>query len=160
MPSFFSRFVRIGRLPPPLREQLEPEGIIHVAERVGVRERFSGSIPGTSSGLNVSRHVGLAVFTRERLYALLPSIPRLNGPAIDQQWDAAQEGPAKVAISDSGVLLEIDLSRVDTRFHGQLSLHYKTSIPDDVMTALPTRSLTFAVSPEYVFHMLGVRVRN
>jgi hypothetical protein len=83
-----------------------------------------------------------------------------ESPAIDQHRDAAQEGPAKVAISDSGVLLEIDVSRVDTRFHGHLSLHYKTSIPDDVLTALPTRSLAFAVSPEYVFHMLGVRVRN
>ena len=147
-------------MPQPLRDQLEPEGIIHVAERVGVRQRFSGSIPGTSSGLDVSRQIGLAVFTRERLYALLPTVPRLKGPAIDQRWDAAQEGPAKVAISDSGVLLEIDLSRVDARFHGHLSLHYKTSIPDDVLTALPTRSLAFAVSPEYVFDLLGVRVRN
>jgi hypothetical protein len=36
MAAFFSRFVRIGRLPEPLQAQLEPEGIIHVAERVHV----------------------------------------------------------------------------------------------------------------------------
>lgn len=107
-------------MPRPLREHLEPEGIIHVAERVGVRQRLD---------------------------ALLPTIPRLKGPAIDEHWGAAPEGPAKVGISDSGLLLELDLSRVDTRFHGHLSLHYKTSIPDDVLTALPTRSLAFAVSP-------------
>src|ERR1700710_1559893 len=116
MPSFFSRFVRIGRLPPPLREELEPEGIIHVAERVRVRQRFSGSIPGTASALGVNRQIGLAVFTRVRLYALLPGIPRLNGPAIDQHWDAEQNGPAKVTISGSGVLLDLDLRRVDSRF--------------------------------------------
>jgi hypothetical protein len=38
-----------------------------------------------------------------------------------------------------------------------LSLHYKTSIPGDVLATVPTRSLGFAV---YVFHMLGVRVRS
>jgi len=43
MPSFFSRFVRIGRLPEPLRTQLAPEGILHVAERVRVTQRFRGS---------------------------------------------------------------------------------------------------------------------
>jgi hypothetical protein len=58
------------------------------------------------------------------------------------------------------VLLDIDLSRVDTRFHGQPSLHYQTSIPEAVLTELPTRSLAFTVSPEFVFHMLGVRVKN
>lgn len=34
------------------------------------------------------------------------------------------------------------------------------TVPADVLAALPTRSLAFAVSPEYVFHMLGVRVRK
>ena len=38
MPSFFSRFVRIGRLPEPLRAQLAPKGILQVAERVRVTQ--------------------------------------------------------------------------------------------------------------------------
>jgi hypothetical protein len=59
MPSFFSRFVRIGRLPEPLRATLEPEGIIHVAERVRVRQRFSGSAPGVHSSSSVNRQIGL-----------------------------------------------------------------------------------------------------
>lgn len=160
MPSFFARFVRIGRLPAPLREQLEPEGILHVAERVPVRQRFSGAIPGTASALSVRRHTGLAVFTRVRLYALLPTIPRLDGPAIDRRWDAEQFGPAKVTISGTGLLLDVELGRVDSRFHGDLSLQYKTTVPDEVLRALPQRSLRFEVTPEYVFHMLGVRVRD
>jgi len=53
MPSFFSRFLRIGGLPEPLRAQFEPEGIIHVAERVHVSQRFSGSAPGVHSSLSV-----------------------------------------------------------------------------------------------------------
>ena len=83
MPSFFTRFVRIGRLPEPMRAQLAPEGILHVAERVPVSQRFSGSAPGVYSAMSATHHTGLAVFTRERLYALLPTIPRLQGPAIE-----------------------------------------------------------------------------
>jgi hypothetical protein len=160
MPSFFSRFLRIGRLPEPLRAQFEPEGIIHVAERVHVSQRFSGSAPGVHSSLSVDRQVGLVVFTRERLCALLPTISRLKGPAIDRRWDDPIDGPAKVEISESGVQMDIDIGHVDPRFHGRLSLHYKTSIPGDVLATVPTRSLGFAVSAEYVFHMLGVRVRS
>ena len=160
MPSFFSRFVRIGRLPEPLRAQLAPEGIVHVAERIHVAQRFSGSAPGVHSSLSVNRQIGLAVFTRERLYALLPTVPRLKGPAIDRRWDDPKDGPANVAVSDAGVQLDLELNRVDPRFRGHLSLQYKTTLPDDVLAALPSRSLAFGVSPDYVFHLLGVRVRT
>jgi hypothetical protein len=160
MPSFLSRFVRVGRLPAPLREQLEPEGILHVAERVHVTQRFSGSAPGVHSAVSVNRQIAVVVFTRARLYALLPTIPRLGGPVIDQRWDCEKHGPVQVAISDSGVQMDIDVSHVDARFHGHLSLHFKTTIPEDVLAALPSRSMAFAVSSEYVFHMLGVRIRT
>jgi len=159
MPSFFGRFVRIGRLPEPLRAQLAPEGIVHVAERIRVTQRFSGSAPGVHSSLSVNRQIGLAVFTRERRYALLPTIPRLKGPAIDRRWDDPQDGPVRVEISESGVQTDIDIGHVDPRFRGHLSLRFKMSLPDDVLTALPSRSLAFGVPPDYVFHLLGVRVR-
>ncbi len=160
MPAFFSRFVRIGRLPEPLRAQLASEGIIHVAERVRVTQRFSGSAPGVHSASSANRRMGLIVFTRERLYALLPTVPRLKGPVIDRRWDDPHDGPAKVTISDAGVTLDIAISHVDPRFGGELSLQFRTALPDDVLTALPSRSLAFAVSPDFVFHLLGVRVRT
>jgi hypothetical protein len=120
MPTFFSRFVRIGRLPEPLRAQLAPEGIVHVAERIHVTQRFSGSAPGVHSSLSVNRQMGLAVFTRERLYALLPTVPRLKGPAIDRRWDDPRDGPVCVEISGSGVQMNIDIGHVDLRFRGDL----------------------------------------
>lgn len=159
MASIFSVFTSRGRLPAKMRANLEPEGILHVAERVHVSSRFSGSIPGKVSGLDANRHLGLLVITRERLYALVPSIPRLNGPAIDVRWNAPQEGPAKVGTSESGVRLELAVNKVDPRFHGDFSLEFKTALTDDVLGALPVRSLAFDVGPEYVFHMLGVRVK-
>jgi hypothetical protein len=44
-------------------------------------------------------------------------------------------------------------------FAGDLSLRYKMNPPDDVLAALPSRSLAFGVSADYGFHLLGVRVR-
>ena len=160
MPSFFSRFQRAGRLPEPLRAQLAPEGIVHVAERVRVKQRFSGSAPGVHSALSVNRQLGLVVFTSERLYALLVTVPRLKGPAIDQRWDAPHDGPAKVEISETGMRLDLDVHHVDPRFRGELSLQFPMSLPDNVLAALPSRSLAFAVAPDYVFHLLGVRART
>jgi hypothetical protein len=157
--SILSMFTRPGRLPAPLRAQLEPEGIIGVAERVRVRQLFSGSIPGMVSSWGVNRHLGLMVFTRERLFALLPSVPRLKGPAIDARWDLRQDGSATVSITEAGVRLNVDVTLVDPRFHGELTLEFNTPLTGDVLTALPSRSLAFDVTPEYVFHMLGVRVK-
>jgi hypothetical protein len=58
------------------------------------------------------------------------------------------------------VLVDLALNHVDPRFRGDLSLRYKMPLPDDVLAALPSRSLAFGVSPDYVFHLLGVRVRT
>ena len=55
--------------------------------------------------------------------------------------------------------LTIDLPHVDPRFDGDLSLHFPMTLPNDAVAALPSRSLAFPVSAEYVFHMLSVRAR-
>lgn len=149
---------RAGRLPAPLRSQLETEGVLHISERVRVVTKFSGSVPGLHSGWSASRHIGLAVFTRQRVIALIPSIPRLRGPAVDVGWDASEEGAAVVDIS-SVMDLRVDLAAVDPRFRGRLSVQFATALSDDVLSTLPRRSLAFDPTPEYVFHMLGVRVR-
>ena len=93
------------------------------------------------------------------MYALLPTLQRLKPPAIDRRWDAPRDGPAKVAISESGVQLTIDLRQIDPRFHGDLSLHFPMTLPNDVVASLRAPSLAFPVAAEYVFHMPGVRAR-
>ena len=157
--SLFKTRDGVDGLPPALRAELEPEGILAAFGKVGASQRFSGSVPGCHSGLSVCRHSGLVVLTRRRLYALLPTAPRLKEPAIDQPWDVPQAGPAKVAINSSGLVVTIDLKRVDPRFSGELKTTFKTNLADDVLEALPTRSLAFHVSPAYVFSSLGVRVK-
>ncbi len=55
--------------------------------------------------------------------------------------------------------MDLEVNRVDPRFHGQFSLDFKTPLTADVLEALPRRPLAFDVTPEYVFRMLGVRVK-
>ncbi|WP_029116100.1 hypothetical protein [Mycobacterium sp. URHB0044] len=157
---FFGRLPKVGDLPAALREELEREAIIVVAENVRVRQRFSGSVPGRHDAVGMSWNTGFFVCTRQRLYASIPTMRRLTQPVVDQAWDAAQHGPAKVVIDESGVVLTIDLRRVDARFHGEVSETFKTDLSADVLAALPKRALSFDVSPEYVFHSLGVRART
>jgi hypothetical protein len=156
----FGRFRGVGGLPPTLREQFEPEGILFVAERVGVRQRFSGSVPGRHDALGVSRHKGLVIATRSRLHALVPTMPRLKEPSIDQPWSTETHGPATVTVDESGVHMHIALKRVDQRFSGDLDTTWKCPIAADVLATLPSRRLSFDVSPAYVFCSLGVRVRE
>jgi len=88
MPTFVGRFVRIGRLPEPLGATTAP--------------RFSGSAPGVHSA-------------RERLCALLPTIPRLKGPAIDRRWDDPNDGSAKVTLSDVWLQFDLEINRWRSR---------------------------------------------
>jgi hypothetical protein len=156
---FFTESVGVGGLPPALRAQFEPEGIIAVAEKLGVRQRFSGPVPGRFAALSIQRHKGLVVITHQRLYTLVPTLARLKQPAIDQPWDSPGDGPAKATLDGTGVVLTVDLKRVDPRFSGELSTTWKIEFGEDVLAALPARSLRFSVSPEYVFSSLGVSAR-
>jgi hypothetical protein len=83
-------------------------------------------------------------------------VPRLAGRMIDVRWDDAHAGAATAEISSAGLQLDLDVAHVDPKFSGQLSLHYKDAIPDDVLARLPSRSLAFDVPPEYVFRAVGV----
>jgi hypothetical protein len=154
------KLYRRDAVPDELRRQLESENLVYLAEKVGVRQQFSGSVPGLFSGASRNRGSGMLAITGQRVYATLPSAPRLQLPAIDQRWDAEQTGPARVSISEAGVQLDLDVNHVDPRFHGHLTLHYKKTLTDEVLTRLPSRTLEFTVSPEYVFHILGVRAKT
>ena len=96
------------------------------------------------------------MLTNQRVLGTLSSVPKLAGRTIDQRWDAPQAGAVKAEISDTGLMLDVDVAEVDPRCSGQLSLHYKDAIPEEVLMRLPRRSLAFDVPPEYVFRAVGV----
>jgi hypothetical protein len=160
MAVFLRKLLRIGGLPDELRTQVESEGVIHLAEYLPVTRRFTGSVPGKRSVGNVASYVGSLVLTDQRVLATLSSVPKLAGRTIDQQWDAPQSGTVKADISTNGLHLEVNIADVDPRFSGHLSLHYKDTIPDDVLMRLPRRSLAFDVPPEYVLRAVGVPARG
>jgi hypothetical protein len=160
MAVFLRKLLRIGGLPDALRTEVEAEGIIHLAEYLPVTRRFSGSVPGKRANGNISSYVGSLVLTPQRVLGTLSTVPKLAGRTIDQRWDAAQSGAVKAEIADDGLHIAVNIAEVDQRFNGQLSLHYKDPIPEDVLMRLPRRSLAFDVPPEYVLRAIGVPARG
>jgi hypothetical protein len=156
MAVFLRKLLRIGKLPDELRAEAEAEGIIHLAEYVAVTRRFSGRVPGKRSSGEIASYVGSLVLTNQRVLGTLSSVPKLAGRTIDQRWDAPQAGTVKAELSEIGLVLDVNVAAVDARCTGNLSLHYKDPITEDVLMRLPRRSLAFDVPPEYVFRAVGV----
>jgi hypothetical protein len=156
MAVFVRRLLGIGKLPENLHAEVEAEGLIYLADYVAVTRRFSGVIPGARSPHSVASYTGSLVFTSERVLATLSMLPKLAGLTVDVRWDAPQVGAAKAEISPTGLQVDVDVAQVDTKFSGELALHYKTSIPAAVLGRLPRRSLAFDMPPEYVFRAVGV----
>ena len=146
----------VGKLPDDLRAQVEAEGLLYLAEYVAVTRRFSGSISGLRSAGSIASYVGSLAFTSQRVLGTLSVVPRLAGREIDVRWDAVQTGAATAEISSTGLQLDLDVAKVDPKFHGELSLRFKADIPADVLNRLPRRSLAFDVPPEYVYRAVGV----
>lgn len=154
--GFLRNLTQIGQLPAALREELEAEGIIFSAGRVGVVRHFSGHVPGVYSASGVSRYSGGFAFSAARIVATFPARGDANLRSIDCPWDS-DTGPARAAVTNKGLGLEIDLHGVDTAFSGSMRLNYKTKIPDEVLHALPTTTLRVPVDPVFVYRAAGVR---
>jgi hypothetical protein len=159
MPVFVRRLFGIGKLPADVRAEVEAEGVIYLADYVPVTRRFSGAIPGLRSAHSVASYVGSLVFTSQRVLATLSSLPKLAGAVVDVSWDATQSGTATAEIMPNGLHVEADVDAIDQTFTGHLSLHYKLDVPADVLAALPRRSLTFEMPPDYVLRAVGVTYR-
>lgn len=156
MAVFLRKMLGIGKLPADLRAAVEIENVIHLAEFVPVTFRFSGSVPGKVSQGNIRSYVGALVITSQRVVGTLSTVPRRAGRAIDVRWGAPSQGPVRADFSRDGLSLDVDVSQVDPAFAGRLSLTYKTSIPEAVLTTIPSRSLSFSVPPQWVLRAVGV----
>jgi hypothetical protein len=156
MAVFVRRLFGIGKLPEELHAQVESEGLIYLADYVAVTRRFRGTIPGVRLPHSVASYTGSLAFTSERVLATLSMLPRLAGPTVNVRWNDPQTGAAQVQISSTGLQVDVDVTRVDEKFSGELSLHYKVAIPADVLSGLPRHSLAFDMPPEYVFRAVGV----
>jgi len=157
MAGLFRKLFRIGKLPGDMRPQVESEGVVFLEECLAVVVRFTGHVPGRKSVGLVRGYGGALALTNQRVLGTVSVIPGKGGRAVDQPWNAAQSGPVKGTLSESGLLLEIaDLSQVDPEFSGTLSLTYKAKVPQDVLGRVPTRTLAFEVPPKFVYSVLGI----
>jgi hypothetical protein len=57
-------------------------------------------------------------------------------------------------------VIEIDLHGVDQAFSGSMKLNYKRKIPDEVLEKLPTTTLRFPITPNFVYRAAGVRPKS
>ena len=156
MAVFVRKLLRIGGLPEALRSEVDVEGVLYLAEYVPVTRRFSGSVPGKKAKGDFSSYVGSLAITPQRVLGTLSSVPKLAGRTIDLRWDAPQLGAVKAELSATGLVLDVNVAEVDPRCTGDLSLHYKETLPEDLLMRLPRRSLAFDVPPEYIFRAVGV----
>ncbi|MDO3636652.1 hypothetical protein Q2100_12925 [Mycolicibacterium sp. KC 300] len=157
MMALLRKLFRIGKLPDDMRTQVEAEGVIFCAEFLGAVVRFTGQVPGRRSVGLVRGYGGALVLTNQRVLATLSAIPGKAGRSVDQPWTAVQRGMVAGTLSEAGLLLEIpDLAVVHPEFSGQFSLTYKTALPADVLTRIPTRTIGFDVPPKFVYSALGI----
>jgi hypothetical protein len=154
--GFLRNLSEIGKLPADLREELDAEGVIFAAGKVGVSRHFSGHVPGVYSATGVARYTGGFGFSNARIVATFPVRADANLRAVDCSWDS-DTGPARATITEKGLRIEIDLHGVDPAFSGRMKLNYRKKIPADVLGQLPATSLRFPVDPIFVYRAAGVR---
>ena len=157
--GFLRGWSEVGNLSADLRDELEAEGVIFTAGKVGVVRRFSGHVPGVRSASGIARYTGGFGFSKARVVAIFPARGDTKLRCIDCPWDA-NRGPARATISDEGLQVEIDLHGVDPSFSGSMKLNYKKTIPADALQQLPATSLRFRVTPDFVYRAAGVRPKS
>jgi len=148
-----------SNVPAELREQLQAEGVIFIADKVGVSRHFSGHVPGVYSSAGVARFRGAFGFSAARIVATFPTRADSNLRSVDCAWDT-NVGPATATITAKGLVIEIDLRSVDRAFSGTMKFNYKRRVPDDVLQQLPTTKLAFPVQPIFVYRAAGVRPKS
>ncbi|MUL47928.1 hypothetical protein FZI85_11830 [Mycobacterium sp. CBMA293] len=157
MAVLLRKMLGIGNLPDDIREQLQAEGILHVAEFVPVTFRFAGHVPGKVAKSTLRSLVGAVVVTEQRLLGTLSSAPKKAVKTINHLWDAPDGTMVQAELDETGMLLDApDISAVDPCFTGSMSLRYKTPLPADVLAALPARTFTFDVPNKYVYVACGM----
>ncbi len=154
--GFLRGWSEVGNLSADLRDELEAEGVIFTAGKVGVVRRFSGHVPGVRSASGIARYTGGFGFSRARVVAIFPARGDTKLRCIDCPW-GTDRGPARATITDEGLQVEIDLHGVDPSFSGSMKLNYKKTIPADALQQLPATSLRFRVTPDFVYRAAGVR---
>jgi hypothetical protein len=127
---------------------------------VPVTFRFSGKVPGKTAKGNFSSYVGALALTNQRVLGTLSSVPKKAGRAVDHQWHDAEGSMVNATLDESGLTLDLpDMSVVEPTFAGSMSLHYKTTLSEEVLARLPKRSFGFDVPPKFVYSACGVPKR-
>jgi hypothetical protein len=77
-------------------------------------------------------------------------------------WSQMSNVPAELReqLEAEGLIFLAHKVGVSRHFGGLMKLHYKRSIPDEVLQKLPTTTLRFPVAPVFVYRAAGVRTKS
>ena len=157
MAVFVRRLLGIGKLPEDLHAQVEAEGLLYLADYVAVTRRFSGVIPGVRLPHSVAYYTGSLVLTTTTG----------AGHAVDAA-EAGRRRPSTCAgmrhrparrrpRSRRPGWRSTSTSRRSTRSSAANSrCSTRPTIPADVLSGLPLRSLTFDMTPDCIVRAVGV----
>ncbi|MDP9166483.1 MAG: hypothetical protein M3O32_10560 [Actinomycetota bacterium] len=148
-----------SKLPAELRQQLDGDDVIVIAEKVGIVRHLGGHVPGVFSASSVARTQGAFAVTTTRVLATLPTGADPHLRAVDTPWDVPH-GPGRITISSNGVQIDISMREVDHAFNGSMTLTYKRAITDDQLGKLPATQLWCSIDPTVVYRAAGVRPRS
>lgn len=142
-----------------LREQLDGEDVIVIADKAGVVTHLRGHVPGVFSSSSAARSRGAFAITTTRVLATFPTGADPYLRAIDSRWDLPR-GAARATISSSGLQIDIALRGVDRGFSGSMTLNYKHTLAEEVLSKLPATQLWCDIDPALVYRAAGVRPRT
>ncbi|MDP9168719.1 MAG: hypothetical protein M3O32_22095, partial [Actinomycetota bacterium] len=95
-----------SKIPAELRDQLDGEDVIVIAEKVGVVRHLRGHVPGVFSSSSAARSQGAFALTTTRVIATFPTGADPHLLAIDTPWDLPR-GPVHVTIGPRGLQVDI-----------------------------------------------------
>ena len=159
MLGFLKNRAHVPTLPAAMHERLGGADVILLADKVAVVTHLRGHLPGVFSSSSAARSRGAFVVTSTQVIATFATRSDPHVMVFDSSWECAR-GPAVVTLGSGGVQIEIALHGIDPACSGSMTLTYKRTLDEAVLSRLPATQLRGSVDPRAVYLAAGVRPRS
>jgi hypothetical protein len=139
--SIFFRLFGLGRMPEPIRSEIQREKPLVFVEGNRGWLRPRGSLPGgiVSGGIR-SIHGGFAVTESRLVVTVGKHVP------VDLAFaNAAASGPATIEITETGLRMKIDVGAAVRGAQGELQLDFGHRLGADELARVPATRLSFPI---------------
>lgn len=155
MLGFLKNRVHAPTLLAKLLERLDGAEVILLADRVGVVTHLRGHLPGVFSSSSAARSRGTLVVTTTHVIATFATRSDPHVLVFDSEWECAR-GPAVMTLGAGGAQIDIALHGIDPACSGSMTLTYKRTLANELLSQLPAMQLRGSVDPRSVYLAAGV----